>query len=168
MSNVAEVSIPVEEFALRETLERVPDAEFEIERVDVHGTDRVLPSVWATGEDLDAIEAAIEAGSSVERAELLIEQDEARLFRTEWVAHTRILMYVLTEGTASILNLSGFDDQWAFACSFPTGTRSRRRMNSVAIAISPSTYGRSTNSRTPPSGATSGSPTSNTTPWSPD
>ena len=80
MSNVAEVSIPVEEFALRETLERVPDAEFEIERVAVHGADRVLPSVWATGEDLDAIEAAIEAGSSVERAELLIEQDEARLF----------------------------------------------------------------------------------------
>ena len=63
MSNVAEVPLPVEEFALRETLDRVPDVEFEV-GVAAHGDDRVLPFVWATSEDLDSVENALDAGSS--------------------------------------------------------------------------------------------------------
>jgi predicted DNA binding protein len=119
MSNIAEVHVPAEEFALRETLEEVPDVEFEVERVATHGSDRVLPFVWATGEDLERVEAALETDPSVEDVESLIEQDDARLFRMEWVTHTRVLVYVLTEGNATVLSLSGFENRWAFRVLFP-------------------------------------------------
>lgn len=65
MSNIAEVHVPAGEFALRETLEAVPDAEFEVERVAAHGNDRVLPFVWATADDLDEVERALDADPSV-------------------------------------------------------------------------------------------------------
>lgn len=119
MSNIAEVHVPADEFALRGTLEAVPDAEFEVERVAAHGSDRVLPFVWATADDLDEVERALDADPSVKDVEALIEQDDTRLFRMEWVSHTRILIYVLTEGNATVLSLTGFENRWAFRVLFP-------------------------------------------------
>ena len=119
VSNIAEVRIPAEEFALYETSERVPDAEFEVERVAAHESDRVLPFVWATAEDPDAVEVALDADSTSSTLESLIEQDDARLFRMEWVTHTRVLVYVLTEGNATVLSLSGVDGAWHFRVLFP-------------------------------------------------
>lgn len=61
---------------------------------------------------------ALDADSSVDEVELLIEQDDTGLFRRGWVAHTRILVYVLTEGDATVLSLSGFGGRGAFQVLF--------------------------------------------------
>src|SRR6056297_3558648 len=43
MSTIAQLGIPAEEFALRETLSRVPDVTVEAERVVAHDDGRVMP-----------------------------------------------------------------------------------------------------------------------------
>ncbi|PSP40994.1 hypothetical protein BRC68_16125, partial [Halobacteriales archaeon QH_6_64_20] len=144
MSNIAEVHVPADEFALRETLEAVPDAEFEVERVAAHGSDRVLPFVWATADDLDEVERALDADPSVEDVEALTEQDDARLFRMEWVGHTRILIYVLTEGNPPSSVSPGSRTDGRLEYSFPTATRCRRPMRSARTETSPSTSDRFT------------------------
>ena len=62
----------------------------------------MLPFVWATAENPDAIEVALDADSTSSTLESLIEQDDVRLFRMGWVTHTRVLVYVLTEGNATV------------------------------------------------------------------
>ncbi|MFC7079618.1 hypothetical protein [Halorussus caseinilyticus] len=49
MSTIAQLGVPAEAFALRETLPRVPDVEVEAERVVAHDEERVMPFVWAAG-----------------------------------------------------------------------------------------------------------------------
>lgn len=58
------MSLPAEGFALREILDRVPNVEFEVERVAAHGDDRVLPFVWATSEELADVENALDTDPS--------------------------------------------------------------------------------------------------------
>lgn len=54
MATSAEVTLPAEEFALRETFEALPDVEFEVERVVAHDESRVMPILWVAGADSDA------------------------------------------------------------------------------------------------------------------
>jgi predicted DNA binding protein len=119
MANIAEIYIPADEFALKDTLSQVPEARFDIERAVAHGNDRVLPFVWATADDSDTMDAALTADPSVENIETLYEHEEDRLYRMEWTTRVRVLIYILTEGNATVLNLSGFDYQWEFRVLFP-------------------------------------------------
>ena len=46
MPTIAEFTIPTEQFALRETLDRRPDLTFEVDRVVARATAQVMPFVW--------------------------------------------------------------------------------------------------------------------------
>ena len=45
MASIAEFTIPAEEFALRETLERRPELVCEVERVVAHDTTHIIPFI---------------------------------------------------------------------------------------------------------------------------
>lgn len=53
MASIVEFAIPVEEFALRKTLERLPEIEIEVDRVVAHETTHVLPFVWVSGPGIE-------------------------------------------------------------------------------------------------------------------
>ncbi|WP_435362073.1 helix-turn-helix domain-containing protein [Haloarchaeobius sp. DFWS5] len=119
MTTIVEASLPADEFALQETLDRVPDASFEIVRLVAHGDDSVMPFLWASSESADDFPAIFEADSSTRNVEMLADLGDEYLFQMEWTAHIRVIVYVLLEEEATLLDAVGTDDQWRLRLLFP-------------------------------------------------
>lgn len=119
MSTIAEIRIPAEEFALHETLGTVSALEFETVRVVAHEPDRVLPLVWAQTDDTDALADALADDPSVENARLLADLASEQLYRMDWVANIRTVVYALLEHDGTVLNASGQSDGWHLRILFP-------------------------------------------------
>lgn len=119
MSTIAAVQLPATELALSDTLEAVPDAGFEIERVVAYDPDRIMPYVWATGADLTLIEDALTADESVMDVELLAEIDDDGLYAMDWVADIQLLTHLLTEAEATIIEAYVKADQWRLRLMLP-------------------------------------------------
>ncbi|WP_254544355.1 helix-turn-helix domain-containing protein [Halomarina pelagica] len=116
---VAEVEIPANEFALRETLETFEEVEFDIERLVAHDMDRVMPYVWALGADSEALTATLDADPSVENLRLLVDGEEEQLYQMEWIDRIQSLVHLLVEEDATILAAVGKGDVWRFRVLFP-------------------------------------------------
>lgn len=119
MSTIVEAELPADQFALQETLESVPGATFEVVRLAAHGSDRVMPFLWGAAEDLDELADAVEADSSTENVEILAELEEEYLFRMEWMAHIRVILYIVLEEEGTILDAYGKNGRWEFRILFP-------------------------------------------------
>jgi hypothetical protein len=94
MTVIAELVIPTEEFALRETLERRPDLVCEVERVVASDTAHIIPFIWASGGNLDGLTDILDADPSVNDIELLSETDNERLYRLSWADDARIIGHI--------------------------------------------------------------------------
>lgn len=116
---IAELALPADEFALWETLRRLEDVEFEIERVVAHDADRVMPYVWASGADDADIDATLDADGSVEAVEVLADLEDERLFRMYWIDRIEALVRILVEEEGTILAAFGRGDSWALRTLFP-------------------------------------------------
>jgi predicted DNA binding protein len=119
MSTIAEIRIPAAEFALAETLSRVPHVTFETVRVVAHNTDRVLPLVWAQTDDENALADALESDRTIENVRLLADLADEQLYRMEWVANIETVVYALLEHDGTVLNASGRSDGWPLRILFP-------------------------------------------------
>ncbi|WP_137284755.1 helix-turn-helix domain-containing protein [Halorussus salinisoli] len=119
MSTIAQLGIPAETFALRETLPRVPDVEVEAERVVAHDENRIMPFVWAAGENLDAFEDALAEDPSVENEQRLTQLADGRFYQMEWVESVEVLLHSMTEHGAAILKAHGRDQRWHLRILFP-------------------------------------------------
>lgn len=119
MSTIAEFSIPPEDFALERTLERVPGAEFEIERVAAHGKGRLTPFVWVHADEFGGFEAALAEDPTVEDAECLSAFDGERFYRMDWVESIHLLVHALLDAESTILSASGTDERWLLRMLFP-------------------------------------------------
>lgn len=118
MTTMVEAALPADQFVLNETLARHPSAEFEVLRLVANGLDQVMPFVWVTGDDLDAIVSTIQNDDSVEDVEVLAHLDDECLVRMGWMAHIRIVLYILLEEDAMILDASGKKGSWRFQILF--------------------------------------------------
>ncbi|EMA45449.1 helix-turn-helix domain-containing protein [Halococcus saccharolyticus] len=119
MSTISELSIGASAFALGETLEAIPEATFDIERVVAHEAERVMPFVWATAPDRDALEAAFADDSSVANVERLSDLDDEWLYRMEWVSQVQFVVHAITEEGATILNAQTETGRWQLRVLFP-------------------------------------------------
>ncbi len=119
MSTITEVEFPASEFALRDTLAAVPGLELDVLRVAAHGEDRVLPHMWARADSFDALDDALREDSSVDGFDVLDDLGEERLYRMNWVGQIRVIVHVLLEEDATVLDAHGEDDHWRFRILFP-------------------------------------------------
>jgi hypothetical protein len=119
MGTIVEATLPADQFALEETLSSVSGATFEIVRLVAHGSDRLMPFLWGAADDLDDLAAAVEADPSTENVEVLSTLDEEYLFRMEWMARIRLIVYVIVEEDGTILDAYGKNDHWRFRILFP-------------------------------------------------
>ncbi len=120
MSTIAEVELPAQEFALRTTLENVPGVEFDVVRVAAHGNDHVLPYLWVTADDFDGLDETLESDPSVDDINLLEDLGDKRLYRMNWIDQIRVVIHILIEEEATILNLRGKEDRWRLRILFPS------------------------------------------------
>ncbi|WP_233203976.1 helix-turn-helix domain-containing protein [Halegenticoccus soli] len=116
---ISEIEIPADEFALQQTLAAIDDVAFEIERVVAHEPDRVMPFVWVSGADGDAIASALESDPSVENLQLLADLGDERLYRMDWVDKIQTLIRILVDEEGTILAASGSEDRWTLRALFP-------------------------------------------------
>ncbi|WP_256687391.1 helix-turn-helix domain-containing protein [Halococcus qingdaonensis] len=119
MSTIGELSVAAETFALGETIERVPGVTFDVERVVAHDADRVMPFVWASAPDREALEDAFESDPSVDNVELLSDLDGEWLYRMEWVARVQFVVHALLEEQATVLNAESENRRWQLRLLFP-------------------------------------------------
>lgn len=118
---VAEVEIPVAEFALAETFTRLNGIRCEIERVVAHDDARVLPFVWISGEghDTDDVVTALAEDTGVATFELLTDLDDEALYRMEWIDRVQTLVKIIVEEKGTVLAASGEAGTWALRLLFP-------------------------------------------------
>ncbi|AHF99701.1 DNA-binding protein [Halostagnicola larsenii XH-48] len=121
MSTIAELTVPADEFALRETLESVDDISVEIERVVAHGPNHVIPYVWISGDEssMSGLEELLEEDPSVDEADLLTDLDEEQLYRLSWIDDVTVIVHILTEEKATILQAASEGRWWQFRVLFP-------------------------------------------------
>ena len=118
---VAEIDVPVEEFALGETFERVPEVAFEIERIVANDPEQVIPFVWASGDGLDSddLEDGLAADGSVDEFERLAGFDDEWLYRMTWSDRVGMLVQILVEEGGTVLAAFGRDGRWNLRVLFP-------------------------------------------------
>ncbi len=121
MSTIAELTIPADEFALRETLESVDDVSVEIERVVAHGPDHVMPYVWISGSEssMSNIDELLDDDPSVDETDLLTDLGDERLYRLNWIDDVTVIVHILTEEKATVLQAASEGRWWQFRVLFP-------------------------------------------------
>ena len=112
-------SVPASEFALHHVLTSRPDVEIEIERVVKSGEKAVIPLVWERGDDREAFEAALDEDPTVEDYSLLAEFENECLYRMEWIEQVRLLLQIITNSKATVLDAVGHEDRWYLRIMYP-------------------------------------------------
>ncbi len=121
MSTIAELTIPAAEFALRHTLEVTDDLDVEIERVVAYDPDHVMPYVWFASDEstLAGLGDALRDDPSVDEAERLTDLDGERLYQMHWVDDVTVMLHLLTEERATVLEARTENERWRLRVLFP-------------------------------------------------
>lgn len=114
MSTIAEFRLPAAETTLGTALEHAPEATFELES----SVSKTRPSLWVSGVDRDAAEAAFETDPTVEGHELLVETDSRLLFDVSFVDDAVRLRDELLADGGSLLEMWGTDGWWQVRVRF--------------------------------------------------
>lgn len=120
MATIAEFSIPVGSFALRETLPEFPDVSVEADRIVSHSPDVVMPCLWADDGNLSRFERALAADPTVAEIRATASFDQECLYHVEWSEGIRELVREMIDHEGVILEASGRDDQWLLRIRFMT------------------------------------------------
>lgn len=131
--------VPVDAFALADTLAALPDAEFECEQGVQHGSGPTLPLVWARGVDRDALEAALDDDPSVRRAALVERRADELLYRTAWDGRVGALVTMLAGGDGVVRAAAGSRRGWAVEVLFTARedvSRARERCDARGVDVS--------------------------------
>ena len=124
-ATVAELTMPVAAFALGETAAALEAVTFEIERVVAHGSDSLVPLVWVSGSEREALERALDDDPSVEAFDFLT--DTARdssaesefLYRMEWNERIEAFVALLVEAGGTVLTARTANGRWHLRLLFP-------------------------------------------------
>lgn len=119
MSTIVEFSIPADEFALYETLERRPGLTFEIDRVVAYNTTQVVPFVRATHGEFEGLTEILEDDTSVEEVEMLGETDDERFYRLVWGDSAPVIGYMVNGQGATVQEATATNGEWHLRVLFP-------------------------------------------------
>ena len=119
MATIVRGSVPASEFALGATLERLPEASFETERIVTSGEDAVMPLLWVRRVEREAVDRALESDPSVDSVESLADFGDEQLYRMQWIDHVDLLLQMLTNAEATVLDAYGREDHWELRVLYP-------------------------------------------------
>ena len=119
VATIVRGSVPTREFALNHTLAALSDAEVECERIIESGGNAVMPLLWVRYADRTDIDVALDEDSSVDSVSCLSEFDNECLYRMEWVDHVQLLIQMVTNSDATILDAYGRNDRWRLRVLYP-------------------------------------------------
>jgi predicted DNA binding protein len=124
-ATVAELAIPVAEFALGETATALDSVTFEIERVVADSGESLMPLLWVSGSEREALERALDSDPSVEGFDFLADttRDSSAetdfLYRMEWNERIEALAGLLVEEGGTVLTARTANGRWHLRLLFP-------------------------------------------------
>ena len=119
MATIVRGAVPATEFALQHSLESLPDLEVECERIVRSGDRAVMPLLWVRYADRDEVEAAFEGDPSVDNVTCLSDLDDELLYRMDWIDHVDLLLQMLTNAEATVLDAYGHRGRWKLRVLYP-------------------------------------------------
>jgi hypothetical protein len=119
MATIVRGSVPASEFALHYSIESVPGLEVEVERIVSTGAQSVMPLLWVRGADSERVTEAFGEDPTIDGAELLAAFDEESLYRMEWTDHVELLLEMITNHHATVLDAYGGGDRWGLRVMYP-------------------------------------------------
>ena len=134
MAAIIEFELPPEEFALEETLRKLPEVRLEIARVVADAPDQITPYLWVRADDFEEFEAAVEADPTVESVTKLSETDEERSYQMMWTGSIDFVVQLVTEHDGTITHADGSGERWRLRAVFPDRDALSRAYNSAQDA----------------------------------
>lgn len=119
MPTIVSGTVPASDLALNHSLEQLPALQFEIERIVTSGDDALMPMLWVRGSQREDIEQTLGADPTVDNVELLGDFEAEWLFRMEWVDHVDLIVQMLTNSEATILDAVGQGTAWKLRVLYP-------------------------------------------------
>lgn len=119
MATIVNGSLPADEFALRKSLSMLPNVEFEVEQIVESGEDAVMPLLWVREADSEAVSEAFETDPSIRNPSLLIDLDDALLYRMEWMKQVDVVLQMLTNSQATVTDAYGTSEMWYLRVLYP-------------------------------------------------
>ena len=119
MPTIVSGTVPADEFALDYSLETLPELMFEIERIVSTGDRAVMPLLWIRGASREAVEGTLEDDPTVDNVTLVGDFDEEWLFQMEWIGHVDLIVQMLTNSEATILDAVGQKNRWKLRVLYP-------------------------------------------------
>lgn len=119
MSIFGEFRVAADTFTLSSTLEAVPEAVVEIDRV-VASREVLTPYFWVSDVSFEAFESAAEDDATIRDLHRLDGYEDARtaLYRAEWTDQVDALVTAFIQSGTMILEALGRDDQWELRIRF--------------------------------------------------
>ena len=112
-------TVPANELALSHTLQSLPDLLFEVERIVTSGDEALMPLLWVRGPSRERVKQTLEDDPSVDEVTLVGDFDDEWLFQTEWIDQVDLLVQMITNSEATILDAVGRDGQWKLRVLYP-------------------------------------------------
>ena len=112
-------SIPLGEFALAETFRRVPLASVRCETT-VECGESALPILWIRSASPAELEDALQGDPSVERATLLADNGDERMYRLSWSNNVDFSVDLLTAERATVLGRAADARGWTIRMLAPS------------------------------------------------
>ena len=119
MVTIVRRTVPAAQFALNHSLGTLPDVEVECERIVRSGDDAVMPLLWVRYAARDEVEAAFEADPPVDNVTCLSDLEEELLYRMDWIDHVDLLLQMLTNAEATVLDAYGHGPRWKLRVLYP-------------------------------------------------
>ncbi|MFC6963578.1 helix-turn-helix domain-containing protein [Halocatena marina] len=120
MATIVRGHVPASEFALSESHAALPDIEFDVEQIIETGEETVMPLVWIRGADNKAVQEVLDSDPSVNDVELLSDLGDEQLYRMEWVEHVQLVLQMVTNSEATIIDAFGGGSSWYLRVLYPT------------------------------------------------
>jgi hypothetical protein len=119
MPTIVSGTIPADEFALSHSLQTLPELMFEVERVVSSGEDALMPLLWARGADMDRVQETLAEDPTTDQVKLLGDFGDEWLFRMEWVRHIDLMIQMLVNSEATVLDAVGHENRWRIRVLYP-------------------------------------------------
>jgi len=115
---IATLTLPHEGVALERAFRERPEMRVEAERVAAHSTDWVMPCLWISSSDFEAVTEALAADPDVDDIVQTYEFDDEKYYQIEWTdgVSRRINTFLDKEG--SMLEASATADGWRLRIRF--------------------------------------------------
>lgn len=119
MSTIVSGTVPAEDLVLEHTLRTYPELTFEVEPVVSCGAETLMPMLCVRGAARDDVDETLRADPTVESVTVLGDFDGEWLFGMEWAGMVDLLVEMITNSEATVLEAVGKDDEWNLRVFYP-------------------------------------------------